>query len=83
MGWSLGSSGAVLGAPYSTLEFWGRVSGVLVGQLKVFRGDVVGEPPEDPDTGRYEESDPNWPLCTVFIFLALVLLYFILVEIKR
>jgi Na+-transporting methylmalonyl-CoA/oxaloacetate decarboxylase gamma subunit len=46
-------------------------------------GDEVGEPPEDPDTGRYEESDPNWPLCTVFIFLALVLLYFILVEIKR
>ena len=48
-----------------------------------FLGDEVGELPIDPDTGRYEESDPNWPLCAVFIFLSLVLLYFILVEIKR
>lgn len=48
-----------------------------------FLGDEVGEPPIDPDTGRYEEDDPNWPLCTVFIFLALVLMYFIVVELKR
>ncbi len=48
-----------------------------------FLGDDVGTPPINNTTGRYEEDEPNWPLCTVFIFLALVLIYFILVELKR
>ena len=48
-----------------------------------FLGDDVGDPPFNNTTGRYEEDDPNWPLCAVFIFLALVLLYFIVVEVKR
>ncbi|MCK4969153.1 MAG: hypothetical protein KAS77_01450 [Thermoplasmata archaeon] len=48
-----------------------------------FLGDEVGTPPINNTTGRYEEDDPNWPLCSVFIFLALVLMYFILVELKR
>jgi len=48
-----------------------------------FLGDEVGDPPFNNTTGRYEEDDPNWPLCSVFIFLALVLMYFIVNEVKR
>jgi len=33
-------------------------------------------------TGRYEEGDPNPALCMVFIFLALVLMYFIVAEVR-
>ena len=40
------------------------------------------EPPLDPDTGRYEESDPNWPLCAVFIFLGIVVIAFITLEVR-
>ena len=48
-----------------------------------FLGDDVGTPPVNNTTGRYEEDDPYWPLCSVFIFLALVVMYFIVVELKR
>ena len=42
------------------------------------------EPPEvNNTTGRYVEKDPNWPLCTVFIFLGLVLATFIVIEVGR
>jgi hypothetical protein len=33
-------------------------------------------------TGRYEEDDTNLALCFVFIFLALVLMYFIVAEVR-
>ena len=33
-------------------------------------------------TGRYEEGNSSPGLCVVFIFLALVLMYFIVVEIR-
>jgi len=36
----------------------------------------------DNTTGRYQEDEPNAVLCVVFIFLALVVLYFIVVEIR-
>ena len=51
--------------------------------LSEFLGDEVGTPPINNATGRYEEDEPNWPLCLVFIFLALVLIYLITVELKR
>lgn len=34
-------------------------------------------------TGRYESDDTSWPLCTVFIFLALVLVAFIALEVRN
>lgn len=36
----------------------------------------------DNTTGRYEEDEPNAALCVVFIFLAMVVMYFIVVEIR-
>ena len=33
-------------------------------------------------TGRYEEGDTNPALCLVFIFLGLVLMYFIVTEVR-
>jgi hypothetical protein len=35
------------------------------------------------ETGLYEEGDIQPELCVVFIFLALVLMYFIVVEIRN
>ena len=34
-------------------------------------------------TGRSEADDTSWPLCTVFIFLALVLVAFIALEVRN
>ena len=45
-------------------------------------GEEDVEPPIDEDTGRYEESDPNWPLCAVFIFLGIVVIAFIILEVR-
>ena len=40
------------------------------------------EPPEiNNKTERYVEKDPNWPLCTVFIFLAIVLVAVLVIEV--
>ena len=36
----------------------------------------------DNTTGRYEQGDTSPALCIVFIFLALVLLYFIVMEVR-
>jgi hypothetical protein len=36
----------------------------------------------DNTTGRYEEGDAKPALCLVFVFLALVLMYFIVVEVR-
>ena len=36
----------------------------------------------DNETGLYEEGDTNPGLCMVFIFLGLVLMYFIVTEIR-
>ncbi len=57
------------------------VLGILM--LSEFLGDEVGTPPINNNTGRYGEDEPNWPLCSVFIFLALVLIYLIVIELKR
>jgi len=37
---------------------------------------------QNETTGRYDEGNTNPALCMVFIFLALVLMYFIAVEIR-
>ena len=61
---------------------------VLVGLMIT---DLVGEsestPPynlteQNETTGIYETGDQSPALCVVFIFLALVLIYFIVVEIR-
>jgi hypothetical protein len=39
-------------------------------------------PPVNNTTGRYEEDDPNWALCAVFIFLAVVLIAFLIIEVR-
>ncbi len=45
-------------------------------------GEESEEPPINNTTGRYEESDPNWALCAVFIFLGIVIIAFITLEVK-
>lgn len=34
-------------------------------------------------TGRYETGDTSWALCTVFIFMAMVLIAFIALEVRH
>ena len=55
---------------------------VLVGYMVSELGGEDGTPPVNNTTGRYEEGDANWPLCAVFIFLALVLMALILFEVR-
>ncbi len=61
---------------------------VLVGLMI---SDLVEESGSEPPynlternetSGRYEEGDTSPALCVVFIFLALVLMYFIVMEIR-
>lgn len=60
------------------------IAGFMVKELV----DNVGEGPDynltesNNTTGRYEDGDPNYALCLVFIFLALVLMYFIVIEVR-
>lgn len=55
---------------------------VLVGYMVSELGGEDGYPPVNNTTGRYEEEEPNWALCTVFVFLALVLIAFLTLEVK-
>ena len=55
---------------------------VLVGYMVSELGGEDGTPPVNNTTGRYEEDDPNWALCTVFVFLALVLIAFLALEVR-
>ena len=60
------------------------IVGVMVQELVDNRGDGPDYNLTEPNntTGLYEEGDTNYPLCLVFIFLALVLMYFVVVEIR-
>ena len=55
---------------------------VIVGYSISELGGEDGTPPINNTTGRYEEDDPNWALCTVFVFLALVLIAFLALEVR-
>jgi ABC-type spermidine/putrescine transport system permease subunit I len=69
----------------------GAVLIILLVLVALMVADLVGEGSDGPysnltepnnTTGRYEEGDTNAALCVVFIFLVLVLMYFIVVEIR-
>jgi hypothetical protein len=58
--------------------------GLMVSELV---SESSGGPPynlteRNETTGIYEQGDTNAGLCVVFIFLALVLMYFIVVEVR-
>ena len=55
------------------------LAGLMVSELFA---DDTGPPPVNNTTGRYEEDKTNGGLCTVFIFLGLVILYMVSVEIR-
>ncbi len=61
---------------------------VLIGLMVSDLSDEEGNGPpynlteRNETTGLYEQGDTNAALCTVFIFLALVLMYFIVMEVR-
>lgn len=55
------------------------LAGLMVSELF---SDDSGPPPVNNTTGRYEEEKTNGALCTVFIFLGLVIIYLVSVEIR-
>jgi hypothetical protein len=54
------------------------ILGYTVSGLGGEEGDI---PAVDNSSGRYVEVDKNWPLCTVFIFLSLVLIALLVIEV--
>jgi hypothetical protein len=54
---------------------------ILAVSISDMGGDEGDIPPVDNETGRYEEGDTDWVLCSAFIFLAIVLLAILAIEI--
>ena len=54
---------------------------VIVGDSISDMGGESGDPGIDNETMLYREDSPNWPLCAVFVFLAVVLLAFLVIEV--
>jgi hypothetical protein len=55
---------------------------VIVGYSISDLGGENGDAPEiDNETMLYREESTNWPLCAVFVFLAVVLIAFLVIEV--
>ena len=55
---------------------------VIVGYSITDLGGENGDTPNiDNQTGLYREDEANWPLCIVFIFLAIVVIAFLIIEV--
>jgi hypothetical protein len=55
---------------------------VIVGYSISDLGGENGDTPEvDNTTKLYEEGETNWPLCVVFVFLAIVIIAFLVIEV--
>ncbi len=55
---------------------------VILGYSISDMGGENGDTPEiDNETLLYREDSPNWPLCIVFVFLAVVILAFLVIEV--